>query len=71
MEKPIPLPARKLPLKQKVEAILFSVGRRISLQDIARLARSREDAVMEALQQLRQEYGQKDTSLFLIEDGNH
>ena len=71
METPIPSPAKKLPLKQKVEAILFSVGGRISLGDIARLARSREDAVREALQHLKEEYGQKDSSLILIEDGDH
>ena len=70
MEKPIPSINKKLPLKQKVEAILFAVGQRIPLSDITRLARSREDAVKETLLQLKAEYEQKDTSLILIEDGD-
>jgi segregation and condensation protein B len=70
METPTPSPSKKLPLKQKVEAILFAVGQRISLADITRLARSREDAVKEVLGILKQEYEGKDTSLVLIEDGN-
>ncbi len=70
MEKPTPLQNKKLPLKQKVEAILFSVGARISIADIAKLARSREDAIKEVLLVLKQEYGQKDSSLVLIEDGD-
>ena len=69
MEKPIPPLSKKLPLKQKVEAILFAVGARISLAHITRLARSREDAVKETLQQLKGEYEQKDSSLILVEDG--
>ena len=58
METPIPSPAKKLPLKQKVEAILFSVGGRISLGDIARLARSREDAVREAVREKERHYAE-------------
>ncbi len=70
MENPTLSPSKKLPVKQKVEAILFAVGGRIALQDIIRLARSKEDLVREALQQLKGEYDGKETSLVLIEDGD-
>ena len=63
-------PQKKLPLKQKVEAILFAVGSRISLADITRLAKSREDAVKEALQELKKKYENPEHSLVLIEDGD-
>jgi len=61
--------SKKISLKNKVEAILFSVGTKISLRDICRLARNREDPVMEALQELKKEYEEKDTSLLIVQDG--
>ena len=64
-------PSKRLPIKQKVEAILFSVGSRISLQDITRLARSNEDAVKEALIELKQKYGHPEHSLILTEDNGY
>lgn len=65
-----PIGQKKLPLKHKVEAILFATGSRISVADITRLARSREDAVKEALFELKQKYENPEHSLTLTEDGN-
>ncbi len=64
-------PSKRLPIKQKVEAILFAVGSRISLQDITRLARSNENAVKEALIELKQKYDHPEHSLILAEDNGY
>ncbi len=60
---------KKLPLKHKVEAILFATGSRMSVADITRLARSREESVREALQELKQKYSNQENSITLTEDG--
>lgn len=62
---------KKASVKSKVEAILFSVGHKISLDDISRLCRSRKEEVLEALKELQQEYESKQSSLMLVEDGEH
>jgi len=45
---------KKPSAKSKVEAILFSVGHRISLDEISKLSRSRKEDVLEALRELQQ-----------------
>ena len=60
---------KKPSAKSKVEAILFSVGHRISLDEISKLSRSRKEDVLEALRELQQEYEAKQSSLMLVEEG--
>jgi len=43
---------KKAGVKSKVEAVLFSVGRKISLDEICKLCRSRKEDVLQALQEL-------------------
>ena len=65
------MPELKKPsVKSKVEAVLFSTGSRISLEDISRLCRSRKEEVLAALQELQKEYDEKQSSLMLVEDGD-
>lgn len=61
---------KKPSVKSKVEAILFSSGHRISLDDISKLSRSRKEDVFSALKELQQEYDAKQSSLMLVEEGN-
>jgi len=61
---------KKPSAKSKVEAVLFSVGHKISLDEISRLCRSRKEDVLEALKELQQEYEAKQSSLMLVEDGD-
>src|SRR3989338_2379466 len=61
---------KKPSVKSKVEAVLFSVGHKISLDEISRLCRSRKEDVLEALKGLQQEYEAKQSSLMLVEDGD-
>ena len=61
---------KKPSVKSKVEAVLFSVGHKISLDEISRLCRSRKEDVLEALKELQQEYEAKQSSLMLVEDSD-
>ena len=61
---------KKASAKSKVEAVLFSVGHKITIDEISRLCRSRKEEVLEALQELRAEYDSKQSSLMLFEEGD-
>ena len=61
---------KKASAKSKVEAVLFSVGHKITIDEICRLCRSRKEEVLEALQELRAEYDSKQSSLMLFEEGD-
>ena len=61
---------KKPSVKSKVEAILFSTGHRISLDEISRLSRSRKEDVLMSLKELQREYDEKQSSLMLAEEGD-
>ena len=61
---------RKSSAKSKVETILFSVGHKISLDDISRLSRSKKEEVLAALKELQAEYEQKQSSMMLVDEGD-
>ena len=61
---------KKASAKSKVEAVLFSVGHKITLDEISKLCRSRKEDVLQALQELQKEYDEKQSSLMLVEDGD-
>jgi len=57
-------------LKKKVESVLFATGRRMELDEIAKLVRVNElEKVEEVLQELKGEYEARDTSIHLSQDG--
>ena len=58
-------------LKHKIEAILFSAGRRMAIEEIARLCKATADKAEEALKELFAEYGERDSSLALVQDGKY
>ncbi|MBI2649784.1 SMC-Scp complex subunit ScpB [Candidatus Woesearchaeota archaeon] len=60
---------KKPSVKSKVEAVLFSTGNRISLDDISKLCRSGKEDVVAALKELQKEYDEKQSSLMLVEEG--
>ena len=60
---------KKADAKSKVEAVLFSVGHKITLDNISKLCRSRKEEVLSALQELQKEYDEKQSSLMLVEEG--
>lgn len=61
---------KKASAKSKAEAVLFSVGHKISIEDICRLCRSGKEDILAALQELKKEYDEKNSSLMLVEDGD-
>ena len=61
---------KKASAKSKVEAILFSVGHKISLDDVSRLSRSKKEEVLAALKELQSEYEQKQSSIMIVDEGD-
>jgi len=60
---------KKISVKSKVEAVLFSTGHRLSLDEISKLCRARKEEVLAALQELKKEYEDKQSSMMLVEEG--
>lgn len=61
---------KKSSVKSKVEAVLFSVGHKISLDHIIKLCRSRKEEAIAALNELKKEYDDKQSSLMIVEEGD-
>lgn len=61
---------KKPSVKSKVEAILFSTGHRISLDEVSKLSRSLRSDVLNALKELQKEYDEKQSSLMLADEGD-
>lgn len=56
--------------KNRIEAILFSSGKKMSVDEIARLCRATPDEVRQQLQQLKGDYDSKNSSLLLVDEGD-
>ena len=57
-------------LKKEAEALLFAAGRKISVEEIAKLCKAEKKDIENALAELKKEYAEKDSPLFLIEEGD-
>ena len=60
---------KKASVKSKAEAVLFSVGHKITVDEISKLCRSRKEDVLSALKELQAEHDAKQSSLMLVEEG--
>jgi len=56
--------------KNKVEAILFSSGKKMSVEDISKLCRAPADTVIKQLQALKSDYDNKNSSLLMVDEGD-
>lgn len=57
--------------KNKVEALLFSAGRKMDIEELSSLSKIRDYTVLKgALRELKEEYEAKGSSLMLFEEGN-
>lgn len=56
-------------LKKQVESILFSVGRKIEISELAKLVKASESAILPLLQELKGEYDARNSSLMIVQDG--
>lgn len=61
---------KKASVKSKVEAILFSAGQKIKIDEICRLSRARREEVVPALHELAKDFDEKQSSLMLVEEGD-
>ncbi len=61
---------KKTSVKSKVEAVLFSAGHKMSLDEISRLCRSGKEDVLASLHELQNEYDAKQSSLMLVDEGD-
>jgi len=59
----------KMEDKKKIEAVLFAVGDKIELEEISKLTRLDSDTVKKILEELREEYKNKESTFILINEG--
>lgn len=57
-------------LKNKVESLLFSSGRRMHVEEIAKLCQAAVDDVKEVLKELKTHYDERESSLMIADEGD-
>ena len=57
-------------LKNKLEALLFSSGRKMSLEELSRLSDAQTGDIQKSLEELKREYDDKNSSVMIIEEGD-
>ena len=57
-------------LRYKLEALLFSSAREMKVEELATLTKSSSEEVREKLNELKKDYGQRDSSITLIDYGD-
>jgi len=57
-------------VKHKIEALLFSSGRKMSVEEISRLCKQKSDVVVEMLNELQKDYEGRNSSLMLVQEGD-
>ena len=55
--------------KNKIEALLFSSGRKMPIEELSKLTRTSSEEVVQSLNQLREDYEKRDTALHVYEEG--
>ncbi len=62
--------AKRQDLRKQLEAALFASGRKMPVEELARLCRTIPSVVQQQLQELKSEYENKDSSLLLIDEAD-
>lgn len=58
-------------LKHRIESILFSAGKQITLEELSRLTKERDPAkIKEAIEELKKDLENKEGSIMLVEEGD-
>ncbi|MFC1768932.1 SMC-Scp complex subunit ScpB [Nanoarchaeota archaeon] len=55
--------------KKKIESLLFSSGKKMSVDDLMKLCHLSEEKTLEALQELKKDYNQRESSIKIIDEG--
>ena len=54
----------------KIEALLFSSGRKMNIEELAKICRVNSEGISMTLQELKKIYEEKNSSLIIIDEGN-
>ncbi len=57
-------------LKKKIEAILFSVAKKVGLEELSRLCRADKETTRKALLELKEDHDKSNSSMMLVDEGN-
>ena len=57
-------------LKKKLEALLFSSGRKMNIEELSRLSNARTGDIQRSLEELKKEYEEKNSSVMIIDEGD-
>ncbi len=57
-------------LKNKLEALLFSSGRKMNVEELSRLSHAKPDDIQNSLMELKKEYDEKNSSIMIVNEGN-
>jgi len=57
-------------LKNKIESLLFSSGRKMSIEELSKLSRSNPDDIKQALVELKNDYDERKSSTMLVNEGD-
>ncbi len=57
-------------LKRKAEAVLFSVAKKVSVEELGKLCRTDSETVRKALEELKKEYDNNQSSMMLVQEGD-
>ena len=57
-------------LKYKIEALLFSSGRRMTIEELEKLTKAAAEEIREGIAILKEEYLQRNSSIHIIDDGD-
>jgi len=57
-------------LKNKLEALLFSSGRKMDIEELSRLSNAKTGDIQESLTELKKEYEGKNSSVMLVNEGD-
>lgn len=61
---------QKQDLRKQLEAVLFAAGRKMPVEELAKLCRTTPSVAQQQLQELKSEYENKDSSLLLIDEAD-
>ncbi|MBN2454756.1 SMC-Scp complex subunit ScpB, partial [Candidatus Woesearchaeota archaeon] len=57
-------------LGKKIEAVLFSAGKKVAVSELSRLCRAKPEEIVEELKKLREDYESRNSSLMVVEEGD-
>jgi len=62
--------SKDVSIKSKLEAMLFSSGRKMDIMELSRLSNAKTDDIKNALVELKTEYDEKKSSVMIVNEGD-